>query len=339
MPFNVFSIVLRQWIKKPSLYALFLPALTTALVLHTHLAKSQPYPTKPLRLIVPFSTGSGSDTLARVFSNGLGQTLQQTIVVENRAGAAGNIGAQIAAHATPDGYHLLLVNIAHAINVSIYKNPGYEPLRDFAMVSLIASGPALLVVHPSIPAHSLPQLIRLAKAQPGTLHQASGGNGTFTSLCAELFKRVAGIQFLHVPYRSGGEALSAVLSNEVNIYFSPVSGAIHSVKQNRLRALAISSAHRLDLLPDLPTIAENGFPHFEVGNWYGLVLPAKAPVSRIQALSLASQNTLHIPTVQQHLKTLGLVTIGHSPEVFTSFFAAEINRWRPIMQSLPFNNE
>lgn len=233
-------------------------------------ASSQPYPGKVVRLLIPFSAGSGSDTIGRIYATGIAEPFAQQVIVENRPGAAGNIGADAAARAPADGYTLLLVNMAHAVNVTMYRKLGYDPLRDFAPVSLLATGPAILVTHPSLPVQSLKELVALAKARPGAINHASAGAGTFTFLTAELFKRHAGVDMLHVPYRAGGKALTAVISGETSVYFSPAAGAIPQVRQKRLRALAVTSLKRIALMPALPTVAESGFTalaNFQAGNW------------------------------------------------------------------------
>ena len=194
-------------------------------------ALAQSYPTKVVRLLIPFSAGSGSDTIGRIYAGGMGESLGQQMIVENRAGAAGNIGAEVAVRAPADGYTLLLVNMAHAVNVTMYRKLAYDPMRDFAPVSLLATGPAILVTHPSLPVKSVRELVALAKSHPGAINHSSAGVGTFTFLAAEMFKRQAGIAMLHVPYRAGGEALTAVIAGETSVYFSPAAGALPQVKQ------------------------------------------------------------------------------------------------------------
>jgi tripartite-type tricarboxylate transporter receptor subunit TctC len=305
-----------------------------ALLLLAPACCAQNYPSKPLRLLVPFSAGSGSDTIGRIYASGLGEALGQQVIVENRAGAAGNIGAEVAARAPADGYTLLFVNIAHAVNVSMYRKLGYEVLRDFAPVSQLATGPAMLVTHPSLPVKSVKELVALAKARPGAINHASAGVGTFTFLAAELFKRRAAIDMLHVPYRSGGEALTAVLSGETSVYFAPVAGALPQVKQGRLRPLAVTSSRRLSLAPDVPTVAESGYPQFEFGNWYGIVAPAKTPREIIDRVRSASVAALGNPGISKRLLDSGFVPIGNTPEEFGAYFRAEIEAWGKIVRAL-----
>ena len=292
---------------------------------------------KVVRLLIPFSAGSGSDTIGRIYAGGLAEPFGQQVIVENRAGAAGNIGAEVAARAPADGYTLFMVNMAHAVNVSMYRKLGYEPLRDFAPVSLLATGPAILVTHPSLPVKSVKELVALAKARPGAINHSSAGVGTFTFLAAEMFKRQAGIDMLHVPYRAGGEALTAVIAGETSVYFSPAAGALPQIKQGRLRPLAVTSQKRIALMPELPTVAESGFANmakFESGNWYGIVVPAKTPREIVDRVRTASVTTLNNPTINKRLQDLGFVLIGNTPEEFGAYFRAEIDAWGKIVRDL-----
>lgn len=317
-----------------------LPFFTTLLfVLFAATGYTQNYPAKVVRLLVPFSAGSGSDTIGRIYASGLSEVFGQQVILENRAGAAGNIGAEIAARAPADGYMLFLVNMAHAVNVSMYRKLAYDPMRDFAPVSMLATGPAILVVHPSLPVKSVTELVKLAKARPGAINHSSAGSGTFTFLAAEMFKRQAAIDMLHVPYRAGGEALTAVISGETSVYFSPAAGAIPQVKQGRLRPLAVTSAKRISLMPELPTVAESGYPKFESGNWYGIVVPAKTPRDIIDRAHKASLASLNNPTISKRLNDLGFVLIGNTPEEFGNYFKLEIDAWGKIVRDLNLKAE
>ena len=292
------------------------------------------YPAKPVRLLIPFSAGSGSDTIGRIYAGSMAEALGQQMIVENRAGAAGNIGAEIAARAPADGYTLLMVNMAHAVNVTMYRKRAYDPTRDFTPVSLLATGPAILVTHPSLPAKSVKELVALAKARPGAINHSSAGVGTFTFLAAEMFKQQAGIDMLHVPYRAGGEALTAVISGESSVYFSPAAGALPQVKQGRLRPLAVTSLKRISLMPELPTVAESGYPKFESGNWYGVVFPAKTPRDVIDRIHKASVSVLNNAAISKRLQDLGFVLIGNTPDEFGAYFRTEIEAWGKIVRDL-----
>ncbi len=300
---------------------------------------AQNYPAKVVRLLIPFSAGSGSDTIGRIYAGGLAEAFGQQVIVENRAGAAGNIGAEVAARAPADGYTLFLVNMAHAVNVTMYRKLAYDPLRDFAPVSMLATGPAILVVHPSLPVKSVKELVALAKARPGAINHSSAGVGTFTFLAAEMFKRQAGVDMLHVPYRAGGEALTAVISGETSVYFSPAAGALPQVRQGRLRPLAVTSAKRIALMPALPTVAESGYPTFESGNWYGIVVPAKTPRDIIDRVRGASVTVLNNPAISKRLNDLGFVLIGNTPEEFGAYFRSQIDAWGKIVRDLNLKAE
>jgi tripartite-type tricarboxylate transporter receptor subunit TctC len=308
-----------------------------ALTAFSTAALAQNYPAKVVRLLVPFSAGSGSDTIGRIYAGGLSEVFGQQVILENRAGAAGNIGAEVAARAAADGYTLFLVNMAHAVNVTMYRKLAYDPIRDFTPVSMLATGPAILVTHPSLPVTSVKELVALAKARPGAINHSSAGVGTFTFLAAEMFKRQAGIDMLHVPYRAGGEALTAVISGETSVYFSPAAGAIPQVKQNRLRPLAVTSSKRISLMPELPTVAESGYANmakFESGNWYGIVAPAKTPREIIDRAHKASVAALSNPAISKRLNDLGFVLIGNTPEEFGAYFKSEIDAWGKIVRDL-----
>jgi len=293
---------------------------------------AQRYPAKVVRLLVPFSPGSGSDTLGRIIAGGLTDVFGQQVIVDNRAGAAGNIGAEIAAKAPPDGYTLLLANLGHAANVSLYRNLPYDVVRDFAPVTQLASAPAIVVAHPSLPVRSLDELVKLAKARPGAINYASGGVGTPTFVAAELFKAQAGVNLLHVPYRAGGEALTAVLSGEVSIYFSPLATALPHVRQGRLRPLAVTAAKRVPVLPEYPTVAELGYPGYQSGNWYGLLVPAKTPKEIIAAIRAAAVAALNNETISRRLADLGYVAIGDQPEEFAAHIKVEIESLGRILR-------
>jgi len=263
------------------LFRLVASALALYCVVWQSAAWAQAFPAKPIRFLVPFSAGSGTDTIGRIVAGGMSQALGQQLIVENRAGAAGNIGAELAAKSPPDGYTLFLVNMGHAANVTLYDKLPYDLVRDFAPVTQLASSPSMIVVHPSFPVKSMAELVRLARARPGTVHYGSGGIGTPTFVAGELFKMQAGVDLMHVPYRSGGEAIIGVVTGEVPVYFSPLATALPHVQQGRLRGLAVTTLKRLPQLPQYPTVAESGYPVYQAGNWYGVLVPAKTPKEAI----------------------------------------------------------
>src|SRR5687768_1322592 len=276
-------------------------------------ALAQAYPAKPVRFMVSFSAGSGSDTIGRIVASGLSQMLGQQVIVDNRAGAAGNIGAEVAAKSLPDGYTLFLANSGHAANVTMYPRLPYDIVRDFAPVTQLATSPSIVVVHPSLPVKSLAELVKLAKAKPGAINYASGGIGTPTFVAGELFKAQAGINLLHVPYKSGGEAIIGIITGESPVYFAPLATALPQVRDGRLRALAVTSTKRLPVVPEYPTVAELGYPGYQAGNWYGLMVPAKTPPDLIGVIRKAAIDGMNAPAVMKRLTDLGYVIIGDQP--------------------------
>ena len=295
---------------------------------------AQQYPTKPVRFIVPFSPGSGSDTIARMIATALPDALGQQVIVDNRAGAAGNIGAELAAKAQPDGYTMMLVILGHAANATLYKNLPYDLVRDFAPVTQLASTPSFLVVHPSLPVKSVAELVTLAKAKPGAINYSSGGIGTPTFIAGELFKLKANVNMLHVPYRAGGEALTAVVSGETSVYFAPIAPALPHVKAGRLRALAVTSGARLPLLKEYATVAESGYPGFQTGNWYGLVVPARTPAEIVSALNKAAVSVLKKSALNKKLVESGYLVIGDTPGQFVAHIKSEIANLARILKDV-----
>ena len=236
--------------------------------------------------------------------------------------------------APPDGYTLFEVNMGHAVNVSLYRNLPYDLLRDFAPVTQFASSPAVVVVHPSLPVKSIAELVRLARARPGAINYSSGGAGTPTFVAAELFKGQAKVDLLHVPYRAGGEALTAVIAGETSVYFAPLAPALPQIRQGRLRPLAVTSAKRLSLLPEYPTVAESGYPGYESGNWYGIMVPVKTPPETIATIRGAAISVLNNPQVSKRLSDLGYVPVGDRPEEFAAHLKSEIEKLGKILREL-----
>jgi tripartite-type tricarboxylate transporter receptor subunit TctC len=308
------------------LAALLLAALPAA-------TGAQGYPLKPVRYLIPMSPGSGADTIGRIVANGMSQALGQQVVIDNRTGAAGNIGAELAAKSPPDGYTVFQASMTHAVNATLYTNLAYDLVRDFAAVTLVATSPSMVVVHPSLPVKSVAELVRLAKAKPGALNYASTGAGSATFLAAEMFKSMAGINLVHVPYRGGGEAITAVLTGEVPVYFSPMATSLPLVQQGRLRALAVTTPQRLPSLP-YPTVAELGYPGYEAGNWYGLIVPAKTPREAIAALRNAVVAALKNPAVSKRMDDLGYVAGGSEPDAFAAFIKSEIGKLAKILKQV-----
>ena len=291
------------------------------------------YPNKPVRLVVPFGAGGTGDILARVIGQHLSTGLGQQVVIDNRPGAGGNIGADVVAKAAPDGYTLLLAaNSTHGANVSLYKKMPFDPVKDFAPVTLLASVSNLLLVHPSVPANSIKELIALAKSKPGQLNFASSGNGTSTHLAGELFKSMAGVDIVHIPYKSGAPAVTDLLSGHVTMLFNSTLAVLPHVKAGKLKALGISSVYRSPVLPEMPTIAESGLPGFEVTAWFGILAPAGTPKEIIHRLHAEIVKVLRLPEVKARLSDQGAEPVGNTPERFAAYIQAEIAKWAEVVK-------
>jgi tripartite-type tricarboxylate transporter receptor subunit TctC len=293
---------------------------------------AQNYPAKAVRYVVTDSAGGLADALGRIVAAGLTEVFGQQVVVDNRTGAGGTIATALAAKAPADGYTVLQMSQTQTVNVALYRNLSYDLVRDFAPVTRLGSSPAIVIVHPSLPVKSIAELVRLAKARPGAISFASAGPGTPTFLAPELFKMVAGVDMLHVPYRGGGEAITAVISGETPVYFAPLSTGLPAVRAGRLRPLAVTSGRRLPLMPELPTIAESGYPGFESGFWFGLIVPAKTPRETIAAIHGATVGVLKRPEVNKRMQDIVFTGVGDSPEEFAAFIKSEIEKWGKIVR-------
>src|SRR4051812_12124540 len=292
------------------------------------------YPDKPIRMLVGFAAGGGTDTTARTIGIPLGEALGQQIIVDNRPGAAGNIAADITAHSVPDGYTILMGTIAaFAINPSLYAKLPFDPIKDFEPISLVVSSMNVLVVHPSVPAKNVKELIALAKAQPGKLSFGSSGVGGAGHLAGVLFDQLAGTQMTHVPYKGGAPAMIALVSGEVNMVFATAETAVPQVKANKIRALGVTTAKRSALLPDLPTIAEGGLAGYEANNWYGLVAPAKTPAAIIERLNREVVKVLNMPNVKEQLFRSGLDASPSTPKEFSAYIKSEIAKWAKVVKA------
>lgn len=291
---------------------------------------AESFPTKPIHLIVPFPPGAGTDALARAIAMRLAESLGQPVIVENRPGAGATLGSNFVAKAAPDGYTLLISTTSHAINPSIYAHLPYDTLKDFATVTQVASAPTVLLVHQSIPATNLAQLIAFAKANPGKLSMSSSGSGTIFHLAGELFKTLAGIDFVHVPYGGGGPAMNALVSGQVSMLFETTVTALVQVKTGRVRAIAAGSANRIPSLPDLPTIAESGFEGFSATNWYGIYVPAQTPREIVTKLNAEIVKVLNTQSMKDNFSVQGVELIGNSPEQHEQFLKAEMVKWSRV---------
>jgi tripartite-type tricarboxylate transporter receptor subunit TctC len=287
-------------------------------------AHAQRYPAKTVRIVVASSAGSGTDTGGRIIAAGLAEVFGQQVIVDNRAGAGGNIGAEMVARAPPDGYTLLHMSSALTANAVLYKSLPYDLVRDFAAISLLIMQPNLLVVHPSLPVRTVGELVRLAKARPGAIDYASGGTGTGTFVGVELFKEAAGVNLLHVPYKGGGPALASLIAGETSVSILALSATLAHVRGGRLRLLAVTSARRAPMLAEYPTVAESGYPGFEFEVRHGLMAPAKTPRETIMTIHGAALAALKIPAIGKRIDDLGYVPIGTQPDEFAAHIKAEI---------------
>ena len=295
-------------------------------------AKAQDYPTKPIRLVVPFAAGGATDVLARLVGERLTASLGQQVVVDNRPGAGGNIGSDLVARAEPDGYTILMGAVGtHAINPSLYPKMPYDPVKDFAPVTLVASVPNVLVVNPEVPANSVQELIDLAKAKPGELNFASSGNGTSIHLSGELFKAMTGTDIVHVPYKGSGPAVTDLLGGQVQMMFDNMPSSLPHVKAGKLRALGVTSAKRSPALPEVPTIAEAGVPGYDATSWFGILAPAGTPEPVVTRLQGAIVQALGEPEMRQRMADLGAEPVGDTPAEFGQFIAAEIAKWAKVV--------
>ena len=291
------------------------------------------YPSKPIRFVVPSSPGGGADVLARSLAPKLADALGKVIVVENRSGAGGIIGYEIVAKAPADGYTLLIVAGGYTLNPSLYAKLPYDTLRDFERVSLIACAPNLLVVHSSVPVNSVQELIAFAKAKPRYLNYASSGVGTTSYLSAEIFKAMTGVDMVHVPYKGAGDSTAAAIAGQVHLIFSTPNALVPQARAGRVRALGVTSARRLPIIPDVPTIAEAGVAGYEVNNCYGILVPAKTPVSIVNKVNREIVRVLRMPDMRSHLENLGFEVLGSTPEQFTAFAKADMAKWAKELQA------
>jgi tripartite-type tricarboxylate transporter receptor subunit TctC len=291
-------------------------------------AAEKNYPNKPIRLIVPYPPGGGNDTLARMFAAKLVEAWQQQVIVDNRPGAGTTLGVSIAARAVPDGHTLLLSSIAtHAIAPNLYAKPGYDPVKDFAPITLLAVAPTVLVRHPSLPAATLKDLIALIKSKPGEIRYASGGSGTPPHMAGVIFASMTGTRLLHVPYKGGGPAITGLMGGEVQIMFDTAASILPHVRSGKLQPLAIARAQRLPDYPQIPTFAEAGLAGYEVNAWYSMHAPAGVPASIINKLNVELVRHLQLADIRQRLQQLGSEPVGNSPADLAKFVLAENRKY------------
>jgi tripartite-type tricarboxylate transporter receptor subunit TctC len=295
---------------------------------------STPYPTKSIRFIVPFTPGGGTDLIARILGQKLSEVLRQPVVVDNRPGAGSTIGTGLAAAAPPDGYTLLMSSISIAFDTTLYKQLPYDPLRDLAPVSLVATQPNMVVVNPSLPVKTMKELLALAKAKPGSINYASAGNGSGPHLATELLKLMAGIDITQINYKGTGPALNDLLGGQVQMMVSVVASAIPQVKAGRLRALAVTGGTRSPAVPDIPTVAESGVAGYEFNTWYGVQVPAKTPRAIIDRLNAETRRIVSEPDVLERFAAAGLDPLSSSPEQFGAMIRSEIAKWTKVAAAI-----
>ena len=296
-------------------------------------AAAQTYPAKPVRVIVAQAAGGASDLLIRMVGQKLTEAIGQQIVVDNRPGAGGNIGAEVAAKANPDGYTLFMTSAPHAVAPSLYSKLGYDLMRDFTPVTLLGSEPLCAVVHPSLPVKSVRDFVVFLKKRPGEVSYGSTGNGAVNHLATELFKSRAGVDMVHVPYKGSAFAIPDAISGVVPVLFANVSPLQPHIRSGRLRAIAVTSAKRVQALPGVPTIAESGYPGYEAVNWFGLVAPARTPEEIVRKLNAAIHQTLAAPEVREFYGNRGAEAMTSTPEEMRAFLQSEMTKWAAVVNA------
>ncbi|MBX3674304.1 MAG: tripartite tricarboxylate transporter substrate binding protein [Burkholderiales bacterium] len=295
-------------------------------------AAADAYPSRAIKVIVPFPAGQASDTIARLVGEQLGRALGQAVVVENRPGAGGNIGSEAGARSAPDGYTLTMATAALPISKNVYKKLPFDPARDFEPVSLMTVTPLVLIARPSLPANDVASLVDLARKQPGKLTFASSGQGTSHHLSGELLKAVAGVDILHVPYKGSAPAHVDLMGGSVDIMFDNILPVSPHVKSGKLKALAVTTKSRAPSMPDVPTMAESGYPNFEAVAWFGLLAPAGTPAPIVERLSAEVNRILKSPEINARLTGMGANVMGTTPQEFSAFMKAEIEKWAPVVK-------
>ena len=310
----------------------FLLITVAAFVISPAIAET--WPTRPIRFIVPFAPGGGGDVVGRIIGQRMSEQLGKPLIIDNRAGGGGTLGCELAAKAAPDGYTLLLGNVGPiAVGPALYPKLAYDPVRDFAPVTMIASFPNLLVANPGLPFKTVPELVAYAKSRPGTLNFASAGAGTSTHLAGELFKSVAGIDVVHVPYKGGAAAMTDIIAGQVAYYFGTMPSSMPLAKAGKLRALAVTSLTRSPAAPEVPTIAESGYPKFETAAWYGLMFPTGTPREIVARTNAATMVVLALPDIRERLVHEGSEPLGSTPAQFGAYIKAEIAKWSGVVKA------
>ena len=296
-------------------------------------AQSQAYPTKTIRFVVPYVPSGGVDFVARTLAEKLSQTLGHSVIVDNRPGGSTNIGTELVARAAPDGYTFLVASVPTSVNMTLFKNLRFNIITDFIHISLLSTAPNILVVHPSLPVKSVPELIAYAKARPGQLTFGSAGIGTSNHLSGELFKIMGGIDMLHVPYKGGGAAVTELLGGHISMYFATPPSVMSHVQSGKLRALGVTSEKRSASVPDIPTISESGLPGFDQSAWHGLFAPAGTPAPIIAKLSAEVVKVLRMPDVEKRFHSQAVDVIASSPEEFAAFIRQDVAKYEKLIKT------
>ena len=307
-------------------------ALCFVLLFSSVAPAQEPYPNKPLRFILPFPPGGGTDILGRLIAERLAANLGQPVVTENRGGAGGNVGAEAAARSAPDGYTIVLAAPSLAISPSLYSKLNYDPVKDFAPVSLVAQVPNVMVTHPSVPAQTLREFIALAKSRPGDMNFGSGGSGTSNHLAGELFNLAVGVKLVHVPYKGVNLAMNGALAGEVQLVFIGIPVPAPHIQAGRLRALAVLARERSPALPEVPTAEEAGLPNFDVTTWYGILVPAGTQRPIVMRLNAELAKIMHAPEMKERLAGMATEAMTGTPEEFAAYIRQEISKWGDVVR-------
>jgi len=293
-------------------------------------ATAQTFPSRPIRIVVPFAAGGGADIIARIVGQKMGETWGQQVVVDNRAGASGNIGAEIVAKSPPDGYTLLMASSALAINPSVYKSVPYDAVKDFAPITQPGLLPNILVVHPSLPVRTVKDLVALARSKTGQLSYASAGAGTGTHLAAEMFKMMAGVDLVHVPYKGGGALISDLLGGQVPLTFATLPSVMPYIKAERLRPIAVTTLERWPGLPGVPTMVQSGYKDFEISTWIGLLAPGGTPKDVVAKLNAETVRIVKLPEVSRRFEDLGIQQVADTPGHFAAYIRSELEKYAKV---------
>ena len=309
-----------------------IPVALIVVAMSQPLAVGQGYPNKAIRFVLPVTPGGGTDIIARLVGQKLSAQIGQQIIIDNRGGAGGNIAAELVAKAAPDGYTLIVVTASHATNVSLYRRLNYDPVKDFAPITQLTSQPYIFVVNPSVPVKTVKEFIAIAKSRKGGVTYASSGSGLLGHLGMELLKTLGGFEGVHVPYKGAGPAMIDTIAGQVDAFFPTMISGLPHVKDGKVRAIAVTTLRRSSLLPSVPTIAEQGFPGYEVNGWYGLLAPAGTPKEIIATLYSEVTKVLKLPEVKERMAGDGADPVGNTPEQFASYIQSEIGKWSKVIR-------